>query len=145
MRRTLHMPARSGFQRSRVFHAVCLQALERLLATTSGVHSALVLSGDGVEIASLMRPGLRSDRLAPMLREVQLCSDDIAKEAALPTPCSGVILGTDAGAVVVAGIRTTDAHLLLAALCDDSVAVGSVWFAARLQAVAIGERLEAVG
>jgi uncharacterized protein len=127
------MAAKLDPRSSRVFQAICVDALEQLVHGTSGVHSACLVTGDGFEIASVLKDGVSSERLAAMTSSVHALGSAVVGELKL-TDCASVIIDGESGSVVVVRLPSQDAEMILAAVCDKKATIGGIFFAAREQA-----------
>lgn len=125
-----------------ILHAPCQDELETLVAQTLGVDSAAVVTGDGFEVASVLRTGVVADKLAAMVSSLLALSDAVARELDM-LGCRNVIVETEAGAVVTLRVPAEGHELLISVLCSDAASLGSVLFAARDTARALGRRLPA--
>jgi uncharacterized protein len=136
------MPNRFERRTSRVFQAICADALQRLVDGTAGVHSACLVTSDGLPVASVLRDGVSADRLAAMTSSLHALGEAIAREHALEE-CQSVIVNGASGALIVIRTGTSETSFTLAAVCDTEATLGSVYFAAREQAVLITTKLNA--
>lgn len=124
---------------SRVFQAVCIDALQQLVSGTNGIHSACLVTGDGFEIASVLKDDVSGERLAAMTSSVHALGAAVVNELRL-TDCSSVIIDGESGSVVVIRLPSSEAEMMLAAICDKKATLGGVFFAAREHARSISEK-----
>ena len=127
------MPAKLDPRNSRVFQAICVDALEQLIRGTSGVHSACLVTGDGFEIASVLKADVSGERLAAMTSSVHALGAAVVGELKL-TDCASVIIDGESGSVVVVRLPSSDTEMILAAVCDKKATIGGIFLAAREQA-----------
>ena len=119
----------------------CRQQIETLVQQTLGVVSASVVSGDGFEVASLLRDDISGDKLAAMASSLLALSEAVVQELRMNS-CRNIIIESDRGHVVALRIPASEHELLLCVLCNDSASLGAVLFAARSTAQDIGLGLE---
>ncbi len=120
----------------------CQQHIETLVQQTRGIASASVVSGDGFEVASLMRDEISGDKLAAMASSLLALSEAVVQELRMDG-CRNIIIESERGSVVSLRIPASEHELLLCVLCNDSASLGAVLFAARSTAQGIGMSLEA--
>ena len=121
-------------------HSPCRDVLEALVTRTLGVDSAAVVTGDGFEVAAVLREGVAGERLAAMVSSLLALSEAVALELGM-NGCRNVIVETEAGAVVTLRIPASGRELLMSVLCSDAASLGSVLYAARDTARTLGQRL----
>lgn len=121
-------------------HPPCRDVLEALVSQTLGVDSAAVVTGDGFEVAAVLRDGVAVEKLAAMVSSLLALSEAVAQELQM-SGCRNVIVETDGGAVVTLRIPVPGRELLMSVLCSDAASLGSVLYAARDTAHALGRRL----
>ncbi len=121
-------------------HAACHAALDTLVSQTAGIDSAAVVTGDGFEVASVLREDLSVEKLAAMASSLLALSEAVASEMGMQR-CQYVIVDTESGSVVTLRIPTRAHELLLCVLCGDGVSLGSVLYATRDSARALARRL----
>jgi predicted regulator of Ras-like GTPase activity (Roadblock/LC7/MglB family) len=121
----------------------CREEVERLVTQTIGVDSAAVVSGDGFEIASMLRHGVAGEKLAAMASSLLALSEAVVRELRMQV-CRNVIIESERGSVVTLRVPAARRELLISVLCSDAASLGSVLFAARGAAQALGRRLEAL-
>jgi predicted regulator of Ras-like GTPase activity (Roadblock/LC7/MglB family) len=126
-----------------VLRATCQEEIEALVGQTRGIESASVVSGDGFEIASVLRHGIAGDKLAAMASSLLALSEAVVQELRM-NACRNVIIESDAGSVVTLRVPDSARELLISVLCSDAASLGSVLFAARGSARTLGERLGAI-
>ena len=120
--------------------SACREVVESLVSQTHGVESASVVSGDGFEVASVLRGGVAGDKLAAMASSLLALSEAVVRELRMPA-CRNVIIESEQGSVVTMRIPVTHRELLISVLCSDAASLGSVLFAARTTAQMLGTRL----
>jgi predicted regulator of Ras-like GTPase activity (Roadblock/LC7/MglB family) len=113
-----------------------------MVAGTTGIHSACLVTGDGFEIASVLRDGVSGERLAAMTSSVHALGAAVVSELQL-TDCASVIIDGESGSVVVVRLPANGTEMMLAAICDNKATLGDVFFAAREQAKSISEKFGA--
>ncbi|NUO75363.1 roadblock/LC7 domain-containing protein [Lysobacter sp. 5GHs7-4] len=118
----------------------CRDMLEVLVSQTLGVDSAAVVTGDGFEVAAVLREGVAGERLAAMVSSLLALSEAVALELRM-SGCRNVIVETETGAVVTLRVPVSGHELLMSVLCSDAASLGSVLYAARDTARALGQRL----
>lgn len=118
----------------------CREEIESLVTQTVGIESASVVSGDGFEIASVLRGDVSGDKLAAMASSLLALSEAVVQELRM-NACRNVIIESDRGSVVTLRIPAADRELLISVLCSDAASLGSVLFAARGSARTLGLRL----
>ena len=94
---------------TRLLQAVCHGALENLVFQTSGVESAAIVTGDGFEIASILRNGISVEKLAAMVSSLLALSEAVASEMGKDR-CQYVIVDTESGALVTVRIPAFWSH-----------------------------------
>jgi len=123
-----------------MFQATCRIALQGLVSETAGIESAAIVTGDGFEVASVMRGPTPVEKLAAMVSSLLALSEALVAEVGKHR-CNDVIVDTDNGCIVVLRVPARGHDLLLCALCGDAATLGSVLFAARESARALARRL----
>lgn len=125
---------------ARMLQVLCHGALETLVSQTPGVDTAAVVTGDGFEVASVLRDKISVEKLAAMVSSLLALSEAVASEMGMKR-CQYVIVDTESGALVTLRIPTTSQDLLMCVLCGDGVSLGSVLYAARESARSLARRL----
>lgn len=125
---------------ARLLQAISQASLEHLVSQTSGIESAAIVTGDGFEVASSLRPGLSVEKLAAMTSSLLALSEAVVGEMGMQR-CQYVIIDTERGAVVTLRIPSDGHDLLLCVLCGDGATLGAVLYAARDSARALARRL----
>lgn len=118
----------------------CIETIETLVSTTAGVGSAAVVTGDGFEVASMLRADISADRLAAMASSLLALSEAIAKEL-VKQPCRNVIVEAKGGSLVTIRIPSRQHELLISVLCNEASSLGSVLYATRDAARRLALRL----
>ncbi len=125
---------------TRLLQAVCQGVVETLVSQTPGIDSAAIVTGDGFDVASVLRTGLSAEKLAAMSSSQLALSEAMASEMGMQR-CQYVIVDTETGVVLTLRIPTRAHDLLMCVLCGDGVSLGSVLYAARDSARALARRL----
>lgn len=125
---------------ARMLQVLCHGALDALVSQTPGVDTAAVVTGDGFEVASVLREQVSVEKLAAMVSSLLALSEAVTSEMGMDR-CQYVIIDTESGALVTLRIPTGSQDLLMCALCGDSVSLGSVLYAVRESARALAKRL----
>lgn len=120
----------------------CREEIESLVTRTAGIEAAAVVSGDGFEIASVLRGEVCADKLAAMASSLLALSEAVVQELRMQA-CRNVIIESERGCVVMLRVPAAGPELLISVLCNDSVSLGSVLFAARGSVRTLGLRLDA--
>jgi uncharacterized protein len=136
------MPNRFNPRGSKVFQAMCGEALRQLVADTAGVESACLVTGDGFEIASALNKGVSAARLAAMTSSMHALGTAVTTELKMKE-CKSVIVDGESGTVVMVRVPSHHAEMMLAVTCGKRGTIGGVLFAAKQHARWIDERLTA--
>ena len=126
--------------RDEAIRGACREELEALVSQTVGIESASVASGDGFEVASVLRGEVAGDKLAAMASSLLALSEAVVQELRMKA-CRNVIIESEKGSIVTLRIPSADRELLITVLCSDAASLGSVLFAARGSARTLGLRL----
>lgn len=118
----------------------CREEVESLVSQTLGVESASVISGDGFEVASVLRSDISGDKFAAMASSLLALSEAVVSELRMQA-CRNIIIESERGSVVAMRIPVSHRELLISVLCSDAATLGSVLFATRSTAQALGRRL----
>ena len=121
-------------------HDICHREVEALVRQVVGIESAAVVTGDGFEVASELRDGVSPEKLAAMVSSLLALSEAVAGELGMQQ-CRYVIVDTTAGSLVTLRIPVRSQQLLMSVLCSDQASLGTVLFASRDAARALGDRL----
>ncbi len=127
---------------SKVFQAMCSEALRQLVTETPGVEDACLVTGDGFEIASALNKSASASRLAAMTSSMHALGSAITGELKLKE-CKSVIVDGEIGTIVVVRVPSRHAEMMLAVTCGKRGTIGGVLFAARQHARWIDERVTA--
>lgn len=127
---------------SKVFQAMCTEALRQLVDETAGVESACLVTGDGFEIASALTKATSSSRLAAMTSSMHALGAAITSELKMKE-CKSVIVDGETGTVVMVRVPSHHAEMMLAVTCGKKGTIGGILFAAKQHARWIDERLTA--
>jgi predicted regulator of Ras-like GTPase activity (Roadblock/LC7/MglB family) len=125
---------------SQVFAAMCKEQLRLLLASADGADSAVIVSGDGFDIASQLHDNISPGRIAAMTSSLHALALAASGELALGANRS-VVVESELGTLVVLRVPSTQAELLLSVIARSSSVLGSVLFAARRCVDTIGLRM----
>lgn len=125
---------------ARMLQVLCHGALETLVSQTPGVDTAAVVTGDGFEVASVLREHVSVEKLAAMVSSLLALSEAVTSEMGLKR-CQYVIVDTESGALLTLRVPTRGQDLLMCVLCGDGVSLGSVLYAVRESARALARRL----
>lgn len=120
----------------------CREEIEALVGQTRGVESAAVITGDGFEVASVLRTGVAGEKLAAMASSLLALSEAVVQELRMKA-CRNVIIESDNGSVVTLRIPVPGRELLMSVLCSDAASLGAVLYATRAAAQSLGQRLPA--
>ncbi len=127
---------------SKVFQAMCTEALRQLVTDTAGVESACLVTGDGFEIASALTKATSGSRLAAMTSSMHALGTAITSELKMKE-CKSVIVDGETGTVVMVRVPSQHAEMMLAVTCGKKGTIGGILFAAKQHARWIDERLTA--
>lgn len=114
----------------RVATGVAQKQLEGFVQATPGVLSAVLLSADGFEVASLQTGKGGAARLAAMGSSLSAIGSAIAREAGI-VECNRMILESDSGTIVIMNIPDARPSLSLAIIADASCVLGRLLWAAK--------------
>lgn len=104
--------------------------LEEFRNSTPGVSSAVLLSTDGFEIATLEVNKTSAKRLAAMGSSLAAISSAIAKEAGI-SECSRLIVESDEGVVAVMNVPNVVPPMALAVVANDASMLGQLLWGAK--------------
>lgn len=121
-------------------HALCHAVIDTLVAQTHGVESAAIVSGDGFEVASVLREGISAEKLAAMASSLLALSEAVVRELRM-SACRNVIIESAGGWVITMRVPAFKRELLISVLCSGTATLGSVLFATRDAAQRLGEEL----
>jgi uncharacterized protein len=121
-------------------HDDCRDEMEALVRDTRGVESAAVISGDGFEVASVLRAGVSGEKLAAMASSLLALSEAVVSELRMSS-CRNVIIESEHGVLVTMRIPVSDRELLMSVLCSNASTLGAVLFAARSTAQSLSLRI----
>jgi predicted regulator of Ras-like GTPase activity (Roadblock/LC7/MglB family) len=121
--------------------AVAQKELENFQENTKGVTSAVLLSTDGFEVASLQVNKESASRLAAMGSSLAAISSAIAKEAGI-SECSRLIVESDEGVVAVMKVPNLKPPLALAVVANDASLLGQLLWGAKNCCAALEEKLK---
>lgn len=120
--------------------AFCRQQLEHLVRDTIGIDSAAVVTGDGFELASVLRHDFSGNKLAAMTSSLLALSEAVVDELRM-RGCRNVIIEGEGGTVVMIRVPATGIDLLMSVLCREDAVLGSVLYASRACAARLGAAL----
>ena len=120
----------------------CREEMEALVRDNKGVESAAVISGDGFEVASVLRAGVSGEKLAAMASSLLALSEAVVNELRMSS-CRNVIIESEQGVLVTMRIPATNRELLMSVLCNNASSLGAVLFAARACAQSLSLRIPA--
>lgn len=118
----------------------CRQQLELLVRDTAGIESAAVVTGDGFELAAVLRHDLSGDKLAAMTSSLLALSEAVVEELRM-RKCRNVIIEGEGGTVVMIRVPADGIDLLMSVLCREEAVLGSVLYATRVCAARLGAQL----
>ena len=121
---------------------LCRDLLDTLVRETTGIESAAVVTGDGFELAAVLRTGLSGNKLAAMTSSLLALSEAVVEELKM-RGCRNVIIESEGGTVVMIRVPADGMDLLMSVLCRENAILGSVLYAARLCAARLGVLLVA--
>ena len=121
----------------RVATGVAQKHLEALGHSTPGIVSAVLLSADGFEVASVQVGKGGAARLAAMGSSLSAIGNAIAKEAGI-VDCNRMIIEADSGTVVIMHVPGAKPPMSLAVVANDASVLGQLLWAARSCCTAIG-------
>ena len=121
--------------------AVAQKELENFQENTKGVTSAVLLSTDGFEVASLQVNKDSASRLAAMGIPLAPIISAIAKEAGI-SECSRLFVESDEGGVGVMKVPNLNPPLALAVVANDASLLGQLLWGAKNCCAALEEKLK---
>jgi predicted regulator of Ras-like GTPase activity (Roadblock/LC7/MglB family) len=120
----------------RVATGVAQKHLDNFGSGTPGVVSAVLMSSDGFEIASLQVGKGGAARLAAMGSSLTAIGSAIAREAGI-VECNRMIIEAESGTVVVMNIPDSKPPMSLAVVSNGAAVLGQLLWAAKNCCVAI--------
>jgi uncharacterized protein len=114
----------------RVATGVAQRQLEAFVQSTQGVLSAVLLSADGFEVASLQTGKSGAARLAAMGSSLSAIGSAIAREAGI-VECNRMIIESESGTIVIMQIPDARPALSLAIIAGDGCVLGQLLWAAK--------------
>ncbi len=121
----------------KVATGVAQKHLELFGQMTPGIVSAVLLSADGFEVASVQVDKDGAARLAAMGSSLGAIGSAIAKEAGI-VECSRMIIEADTGTVVIMHVPEARPPMSLAVVANGASVLGQLLWAARNCCTAIG-------
>lgn len=109
---------------------ICQAQIEAMVRDTAGIDSAAVVTGDGFEVAAVLRHDVSGNKLAAMSSSLLALSEAVVEELKM-RGCRNVIVEGEAGTVVMIRVPAAGADLLMSVLCRETAVLGSVLYAAR--------------
>jgi uncharacterized protein len=134
------MPAKFNPRNSKIFQAMCQESLRQLVAETTGVESACLVTGDGFEVSSTLAKGISAQRIAAMTSSMHALGQAVTSELKMKD-CRSVIVDGEMGTVILVKLPSSQAEMMLTVTCGKTGTVGGVLFAARQHARFISDRL----
>lgn len=120
----------NGSRFGRVASGVAQKQLEALAQAAPGVVSAVLLSADGFEVASLQLGKDGAARLAAMGSALAAIGSAIAREAGI-VDCRRLVVEADSGTIVVMNIASARPPLSLAIVAGEGCVLGSLLWSAQ--------------
>lgn len=131
----------AGVRFGRVATGVAQKHLDSFGATTPGVVSAVLLSADGFEVASLQVAKDGAARLAAMGSSLSAIGAAIAKEAGI-VKCNRMIIEADSGTVIIMHVPQAKPQMSLAVVANGDLVLGQLLWAAKNCCAAIGRAFQ---
>lgn len=122
--------------------SIAQKQLEQFGQETKGVTSAVLLTNDGFEIASLHLDADSASKLAAMGSSLAAIGQAIAKEASFKE-CSRMIVESEEGVVTVMEVRGVSPPMSLAVVANDASILGQLLWASRECCRNLSTQLEA--
>lgn len=122
----------------------CREELEALVRENLGVDAAAIVTGDGFEVAAVLRDHMTGERLAAMSSALLALSEAVVRELDMGG-CRNVIIEGKNGTVVTMRVPVPDRELVMSVICSNAASLGAVLFASRRTAANLGTRLPAAG
>lgn len=114
----------------RVATGVAQKHLDVFAQTTPGVVSAVLLSADGFEVASVQVGKGGAARLAAMGSSLSAIGSAIAREAGI-VECTRMVIESDSGTIVVMTIADARPPMSLVVVASDASLLGQLLWAAK--------------
>ena len=121
----------------RVATGMAQKLLDAFGHSTPGVVSAVLLSADGFEVASLQLGKGGAARLAAMGSSLSAIGAAIAREAGI-VECGRMIIESESGTVVIMQVPESKPPMSLAVVADGAAVLGQLLWAAKQCCGAIG-------
>lgn len=134
------MNATATLTRDSASAQLCHEQLDTMVRETHGIESAAIVTGDGFELASVLRNGLSGNKLAAMTSSLLALSEAVVEELRM-RGCRNVIIEGEGGTVVMIRVPAEGLDLLMSVLCREDAVLGSVLYAARISAARLGVQL----
>lgn len=134
------MNATATLTRDSASAQLCHEQLDTMVRETHGIESAAIVTGDGFELASVLRNGLSGNKLAAMTSSLLALSEAVVEELRM-RGCRNVIIEGEGGTVVMIRVPAEGLDLLMSVLCREDAVLGSVLYAARVSAARLGVQL----
>jgi uncharacterized protein len=116
--------------------SVCAAALQELRATTPGVDSATIATGDGFTVASTLGKRDDADKVAAMTSSMNALGAALARQTGRGTP-SNFVLEASGGKVAMLDLLDGHERLVLTVVTNDAAILGHLLWSCR----AAGERI----
>lgn len=126
----------AGPRFGRVATGMAQKHLDTFAQTTPGVVSAVLMSADGFEVASLQVGKGGAARLAAMGSSLSAIGSAIAKEAGI-VECNRMVIESDSGTVVIMNVPDSRPPMSLAVIANDSSMLGQLLWSAKTCCAAI--------
>jgi predicted regulator of Ras-like GTPase activity (Roadblock/LC7/MglB family) len=120
----------AGPRFGRVATGMAQKHLDTFAHATPGVVSAVLMSADGFEVASLQLGKGGAARLAAMGSSLSAIGSAIAKEAGI-VECSRMIIESDSGTVVIMNVPESRPPMSLAVIANDASMLGQLLWSAK--------------
>lgn len=114
----------------KVATSIATKQLERFGQETKGVTSAVLLTNDGFQVASLHLNDESASKLAAMGSSLAAIGQAIAKEASLKE-CSRMIVESESGVVTVMEVPNVSPPMSLAVVANDASILGQLLWASK--------------
>ncbi|MCK0152172.1 roadblock/LC7 domain-containing protein [Alcanivorax sp. S6407] len=120
--------------------SIATKQLEKFGQETKGVTSAVLLTNDGFQVASLHLNDESASKLAAMGSSLAAIGQAIAKEASLKE-CSRMIVESESGVVTVMEVRGVSPPMSLAVIANDASVLGQLLWASKECCRSLAEQL----
>lgn len=110
--------------------SIATKQLEKFGQETKGVTSAVLLTNDGFQVASLHLNDESASKLAAMGSSLAAIGQAIAKEASLKE-CSRMVVESESGVVTVMEVPDVSPPMSLAVIANDKTVLGQLLWASK--------------